>query len=435
MKRKLAAAVGAIGLLAGAPPAGRVGLAEALRAAVEKVRADDARTEVAARQLRVLEAANRWKVELRPSLGLLSFSHPAILAASVGSSLFLGKRNAPSPLAMAGARFDVLEAELASERLRARTEIETARAYFELLEKQQIGSQIQKALRAKKESRSQLHELLRSARVTALDSIDLEGEMLSLEQQKVDVEMQRRVASIQLATLMGKRDRMEDLEVEEVSAQEFRFDKQLPALETLLQSALLHRREVQLLREKLQSLRTRAGLPGPTVLDSVSTGYSYLANGERGTANPTQTNLIGGHVGQLGIGLSIPLRQTGEKTAEKELLEARIRALELEARAMEDQLRSDLLSMRSVAAAATERVELATRRLELSRQKRKIVVTRVRNGLAAFASEAGAEEADRQAEAALLQAECERKNSLFLLMVLCGLQERTGGSLPTETAN
>lgn len=422
MTIKLVAAMGAISLLAGAPATQRIGLAEAIRTAVEKGKADDARSEVAEGQLRVLEAANKWKIELRPSLGLLSFSHPAILAASLGSGLFLGKRNAPSPLAMAGARFDVLHAELASERQRARTEIETARAYFDLLEKQQIAHQLQTAFHAKQQKDKEIGQLLEVAKVTALDRISLQEEVLALEQQKVDVEMQRRLASVQLAALMGMRERMEELEVEETSLADSSFEQVLPPVETLLSSALVHRRESQLLREKIQDLRTQAGLPRTPALDSITTGYSYLANGERDTANPVQANLIGGHVGQLGVGLSIPLRQTGERNAAKELLAARIHTLELEARIMEDEFRNDLLSTHSVVQASIDRVSLATRRVELSRQKKSMVKTRANNGLTGYASEASAEEANLQAEAALVKAACARKNSLFTLMVLSGMQ-------------
>jgi outer membrane protein TolC len=336
----------------------------------------------------------------------------------------VGWRNAPSPIAMAGARFDVLAAELASERRRARTEIETARAFFDLLEKQQIASQFRAARAAKLRQGQELERLLQASRVTEVDRVTFQEELLSLEQQQVDIEMQRRLASVQLASLIGRLDDIESIEVDESPVAGAAFEQSLPPLEKLFESALFYRRETQLLREKIQDLRQKAGLPAAGPLEGISAGYAYLANGARDLASAARPNLLGGHTAQGGVSLSIPLRNTGERAAEKDLLLARIHALELEMRSMEEDLRSELLSMRSVVQAGMERLQLAARRLELSRQKSKMVHLRAENGLAGFAAAAGVEQAGLQAEAALVQARCAHRNSLFTLLVICGLHDQ-----------
>lgn len=54
-----------------------------------------------------------------------------------------------------------------------------------------------------------------------------------------------------------------------------------------------------------------------------------------------------------------------------------------------------------------------------------MVRVRADNGLGGFAAATSAEEAELRAQAALVQAACARKTSLFTLMVICGLQDQT----------
>lgn len=411
-------------LVAAQPTTPPVTLKEALRTAVAKAKTDDARSEVAASQLRLLEANNKWKVELRPSLGLFSFSNPALLAANVGAGLLMGKRNAPSPMTLANARFDVLAAELASERLRIKTEIETARAFFDLFEKQQIASQVSQAAIARQKKLGTVEKLLNASRVTIVDKVSYEQDLLELRNQQIETEMQRKLAAVQLAALMGRLDIADSLEVEDMSIVKASLGQSLPPVAAMLESALVYRRESQLLREKIEALRQQAGMEKQAKLESVSTGYSYLANGAAGLANSARAGLLGGNTGQGALNLSIPLRNTGEKQAEREVLAARIRALELETRTMEESLRVELLTMRSIVQASIERLNLAGRKLELARMKTDMVNVRAENGLGGFAAANGAEEAALQAQAVFVQAVSARKTSLFTLMVICGVQDQ-----------
>ena len=112
-----------------------------------------------------------------------------------------------------------------------------------------------------------------------------------------------------------------------------------------------------------------------------------------------------------------------------------IHALELETQVMENELRAELLSMRSVVQASMERLQLAGRRVELSRQKKSMIKVRADNGLGGFDATASAEESDLQAEAALVKAACARKNSLFTLMVICGMQDQKVDELQQVAGN
>ena len=414
-----------IAAFAAAPPTiAPITLKEALRTAVAKAKMDDARSEVAASQLRLLEANNKWKVELRPSLGMFSFSNPALLAANVGAGLLMGKRNAPSPMTLANARFDVLAAELASERLRVKTEIETARAFFDLFEKQQIALQVSQAVAARQKKLGTVEKLLNASRLTIVDKVGYEQDLLELRSQQIEAEMQRKVAAVQLGALMGRLDMAEALEVEDMPIVKTSLGQSLPPVAAMLESALVYRRESQLLREKIEALRHQAGMEKSVKLDSVSTGYSYLANGAAGLANSARSGLLGGNTGQGALNLSIPLRNTGEKQAEREVLTARIRALELETRTMEENLRVELLTMRSIVQASIERLNLAGRKVELARMKTDMVNVRAENGLGGFAAANNAEEAALQAQAVFVQAVSARKTSLFTLMVICGVQDQ-----------
>ncbi len=401
-----------------------VTLQEALRSAVTKAKSDDARSELAASQLRLLEANNKWKVELRPSLGMFAFSNPALLAANLGAGLLMGKRNAPSPMMLANAKFDVLAAELSSERLRIKTEIETARAFFDLAEKQQIALQVMQAVAMREQKLGQVDKMLNASRVTMVDKISYEQDLLELQNQQIETEMQRKLAAVQLASLMGRLESADDLVVEEVTITKASMGQTMPPMEKMMESALVYRRESQMLRERIEALREQAGMQKSVKIESISGGYAYMANSMPGVAKSAASGILGGNTGQGALNLSIPLRNTGEKQAERDVLSARIKALELETRSMEENLRGELLSMRGVVQASMERLKLADRKLELARKKKDMVNVRAENGLGGFAAANSAEEAALQAQASFIQALSARKTSLFTLMVICGLQDQ-----------
>src|SRR6202051_2935287 len=69
---------------------GEISLEEVLSAASHKREREAADIEAAQAQVRLLESANRRRFDLKPELGLVSFSNPLLLATSMGFSLLSG---------------------------------------------------------------------------------------------------------------------------------------------------------------------------------------------------------------------------------------------------------------------------------------------------------------------------------------------------------
>ena len=126
-----------------------VHLREVMEAAGRYASTEEARLQLLRSQAKFLETQNKTRVELRPSLGLLSFTNPLLLAANLGSSLTIGKRGAPTPAALQSAWFDVLTAELSAEHARTEAQAAAARAFYALLEKQEAAAQTESLLAAR----------------------------------------------------------------------------------------------------------------------------------------------------------------------------------------------------------------------------------------------------------------------------------------------
>ena len=373
-----------------------VTLDEVLSAAVKRAKTEDARVEVAQNQLKLLESQNKYKIELRPTAMMFAFSNPVLMAANVGSTLLGGRRGAPSAIALKSAQLDVVAAELNAERLRVQTEIGAAQHYFDLLAKQQVA----RAARAMADERQQkLHEvdsLLKKAKVTLLDRMSVEQETLEMEQYALDAETQRKIAAASLANLAGfeQGDRLTAQEVTLVRA--LSTSTQLPDVDNLLKSAMLYRGEPAILRTKIDALRKQ------------------LTEGKRANSR------VSSGKGELGV--SITLKDNGEKESEKELIAARLHLLELELENMEQDLRRELQTVRYMAAASSEKAKLNEKKLELAERRKKVLAIRAQSGLdqslsALLASERTLTEQKEAAEVAF-----ERRASMFTLMTLCGVE-------------
>ena len=380
-----------------------VTLDEVLSAAVKRAKTEEARVEVAQNQLKLLESQNKYKIELRPTAMMFAFSNPALMAANVGSTLLGGRRGAPSAIALKNAQLDVVAAELNAERLKVQTEIGAAQHYFDLLAKQQVA----RAARAMADERQQkLHEvdsLLKKAKVTLLDRMSVEQETLEMEQYALDAETQRKIAAANLANLAGfeQGDRLTAQEVTLVRA--VSTSTQLPDVGSLLKSAMLYRKEPAILRTKIDALRKQ------------------LTEGKRANSR------VSSGKGELGV--SITLKDNGEKESEKELIAARLRLLELELENMEQDLRRELQTVRYMAAASSEKATLNEKKLELAERRKKVLAIRAQSGLdqslsALLASERTLTEQKEAAEVAF-----ERRASMFTLMTLCGVEYKNDGAL------
>lgn len=374
-----------------------VTLDQVLSAAVAKASAQDARVEVAQYQLKLLESQNKYKIELRPTAMMFAFSNPALMAVNVGGTLLGGRRGAPSAIALKSAQLDVVAAELNAERLKVQTEIGAAQHYFDLLAKQQVA----RSARAMADERQQkLHEvdsLLKKAKVTLLDRMSVEQESLEMEQYALDAETQRKIAAANLAHLAGFKegDRLAAQELTMVQA--VSMTAQLPDVDNLLKSAMLHRKEPAILRAKIDALRKQ------------------LTEGKRNSR-------VGSGVSRGELGVSIMLKDNGEKDSEKELIAARLRLLELELENMQQDLRRELQTVRYMAAASSERAKFNDKKLELADRRKKVLAIRANSGLDQSLSGLLASEGvlNQQREAA--EVGFERRASMFTLMTLCGVE-------------
>ncbi len=395
---------------------------EVLHRAVLRASAEDARLVVTKYNLKLLEALGRTRIELRPSLGLLAFSNPVLLATNIGSSLLFNRRTAPSAAVLQSARFDVLASELQAHATRIQAQTGAARAYFELLEKQQAADRAQAALGTLRRRSGEIERLLRATRITAYDQVSFEQQLVDLEWQSMEAQAQRKSAAGRLALLIGLDGEPAQIRVEDENLFSGAWQQPAPPLQVLLASAAQNRSELQLVRTKLASLQREA--PGQRVIqfDSLNAGYSYVSN-TTGIASSAGGFLLGGNSGHGELALRVPLRDTGEKAAQNALLAARIRLLETEIRNIEDSIRAEVMTLESETSADLERVRLAARRVELAQKAYDVIGARSEAGLAQPAAVAQAAQAVLAAQSSHSRAINERKASLFTLNMFAGLDQ------------
>ncbi len=416
----LTAVIVLTGALAGNLPAARLPLEEVLRSAVATAKIEEARLELARSNLHYLEALNKTRIELRPSLGLFAFSNPVLLAANLGSGLLFNRRTAPGPAAMQSARFDALAAEVSAENLKVRVQLEAARGYFDLLGKQQAAELALRTLDARRARSGAMDRMLEAARITSAEKLSYEQELLELETVWLNAETERKSSAARLALLVGMPEAGNRLAVTDVDPKILPAVEAVPDVEHLLTLALQHRGESKLLTEKLEALEQSKGRRrGP--LESVSTGYSFITNktGTRDLAN----DLLGGNTGRAEITLNIPLRKTGEREALDAVTAARVHLLQLEMQSMESAMRLEVTELQDAAESSVQRERLALRRLELAKKSAEVVRTRAETGLAPLMSAWASEQAVLTAETSYLQAEYERKSDLYALLVVCGVDD------------
>lgn len=406
-------------------------LQEAVRQAVERAQTENTRTNLARSQLKLLEAQSKWKLELRPSLGLFSFSNPGLLAASVGSGLLMQRFSAPSALTMRNAQLDLLAAEVGAERVRVDAEIQAGHAFFNLLERQQVAGMLQANIGDRQKHQGELDRLVKAGRMTALEPIAAQMQLLDLEQQLIDVEDQRRVCAIRLATLIGEPERAASLVVEETAGDKSWLLAGIPEVDSLLKEAFAVRPEVALLRQRLNEMEARLGPPRPVRIESAGGGYAYVSDAAGIVGNGLKGALLGGNTGRTEVNLAIPLRKTGEKEAGDAVLAARVGLVAIELDRLQQQVHSELLTARSRAVAAQMRRTIARKRLELAQQHAAMIALRAQGGLATEMESLQASQRALGATVELTQAGSQEQSARFALRVICG---RTGGEGQSQVA-
>jgi hypothetical protein len=156
---------------------------EAIRRASERgSERERAQLAVAVTHERYLETQSKFRLELRPRLGLLSFSNPAMLASSIGLGMVMG-RSQPSEWVRQNARLDALTAEVAVERAVMNARLEVTRRYFDVFEREETQKHLMEASQQHQETRRRLEQRSKSNGATAIDGAAWELRVIAMETQ------------------------------------------------------------------------------------------------------------------------------------------------------------------------------------------------------------------------------------------------------------
>ena len=402
----------------------KVTLPEAVSLALARARTEDARLALAYGQLHYLESKNRTRIELRPQLGLFAFSNPVLLATSIGSSLLMSRFQAPPKLALRGAQFDVLSADLARERARLDTELEIARCFFRLLEKQRWTELNREVRRGWQQRRPDLERMLKLGKITALERIRHDSRLLELEIQERDAEAEQNEEAATLGALIGLECPGTRLLAVDSNLPSLDANKTLPSPEPLIRLAMSHRGETRMLREKLEALAKQ--LPGARRIrfDSASAGYAYVSDNAGGTlgAGTSSGYLLGGHTGTGILSFGITLRDGGENAAAQEIAAAQAKIVGLGLEELERQIGSEVQAIWRQAEASRQRLKLVRENIELLRLARRSTKTRLDNGLSTPGALLESELELLRVESLESQAVNESKARMFHLLRVCGVE-------------
>lgn len=422
----LAAALPVYAGQAAAPPEAvlpqeAVSLEQVLERAVSRASTDEVRQEVAQGQVKLLEALGKTRIELRPTLGLFAFSNPVLLATNIGTGLLFNRRTAPPASALEAAHFDVLAAEVRAEAARVQARTEASRLYFDLLEKQEMASKSRRLLAQRKERSGNIAGLLQASRITRAEKLSYDQDLLDLEWRWLDAETQRKHVAAELALVMGEPERAGTLRVMGVPELRSGMDPVSLSADGLVRLALSRRKEVSLLREKIERLEVGVKAGRPVRIEMGTAGFSRVSNSPGLASDAARGILLGGNTGRGEITLNIPLRHTGEKEAEEVLRKTRVRLLEREIERIEEGIRYQVVQLRNVVETSSERIRLAAARLDNARRMQETVEARLTQGLVQAVAVSHAEQSVLEAEWGMAQAQTVRNQMVYHLLAICGM--------------
>ena len=413
-----------LALIGGLPAAGQpLKMEQALSMATARVEREDSRLPLLEAQVRLLNSMAKRRFEFRPNLGLFSFSSPAILAATIGSGLVY-QNSRVSPQTLQAATYDLLSARIARERAKVRGQIEAARTFFSLVEKQELEAARCDAAALRQRQQQQVGQSVKSGDLTALDLASFQHVAIDAEWVCTEARTERKMAALKLAAVLGR----DDPDFGPVAQPELRLASHTQALPTenaFHQMALKFREDMQWIDRELlnlkkpvkRTMRSRlSGVPG-------SVDYRYVTHT---AGSRTPDFLLGGNTVHLQLPWNVPLTKSTERDAEQLLAAARIEALESEAIVQRREMRQEVNSLVVEAQAAKERIELARRKRDLTRESHELLAARVQGGLSGDVtlSMAALEAAEQASESSLLIANQHWRAALYSLYVACGIHER-----------
>ncbi len=399
-------------------------LRQVLDAATAKSQRETSNQSVAEAQLQLLRSLDRVKVDLRPQAGIFSFSQPSLIATSFGAGVVVSHRTAPGPSAIESGELDVVAAQIARKRAKLRAEIESARVFFDLLGKQENSRRVCESLQDSKRRQVDVARLVKSAKLTAVDMVRFDEQMLDQQLECIDAETQRKLVSVQLATLTGATDLISELRVEDVALPVPGAERPIPAPDKLFDLAMAFRPEPKVIQEQIASVKPKADPIASLRPDTVSMGYYRVQENHNlaGTAGPNY--LLGGNTVRADATWNIALRKTGDQVAAADLVAAKVHNLESQLNALREDIRNELAAVYVLAAASLEKVPVAGQRLELVTRGRGLMAARFQSGLAPSAGVFEAEQQALRAQSGLTQATCDLKASTFIMLALAGIEDK-----------
>src|SRR5262249_25444237 len=140
----------------------------------------------------------------------------------------------------------------------------------------------------------EVEKLVRRARLTAVDRVRYELELLDFQSECVRAEADRKVAAVRLATLAGHRGDPATLRVEDVQLPRLLLDEPLPTAARLFELSFSFRSEPKRARERLTALQEEFQAPPRFRFELFSLGYHWVRSNDESPGN-TNGYLLGGH--------------------------------------------------------------------------------------------------------------------------------------------
>ena len=378
-----------------------------------------ARVSEAVASERYLENQSKFHLELRPRAGLLTFSHPALLASSLGLGALLGG-NRPSPWALQNVRLNTIAAEIGAKRATMVAEREALDRYFGLLQKQKATDSIRDLLEQQRGRFRSADQKAKAANATAVDLAVLESGVITLETQLEDAETQQQIATAALAELLGA-DESEQLSVADIELPERAGE--VPTTAVFYGAAMRKAGSRAALRERLEAERKRSFRVRTVSVTPLSAGYGHIDDHSHSGVGPEQGgSLLGGNTGSVDLGLRISPSAKADSAALATAASARISALESELADLDDSVRSNLDTLRLVVVSARHKAEQAARKVELADRIQRLTSLRERSGLEGSQTVITAAMDASRARTELHQAESERNAAWAHLLVASDLR-------------
>ena len=405
-------------------PAEPLRLKQAIEAALARSDQDNSGALIASAQLELLRSMDRVKVDLRPQLGMFSFSDPSLVATSAGAGIQISRRTSPGASAIQAAQIDVLGSEIAHKRARLQTEIETARHFFDVAAKQENAQRVCASLQDARRRQADMAKLIKNAKLTAVDQVRYDEQALERELECVDAETQRKLAALQLAMLTGHSDPSSDMRVVDVDLPLPGPERPIPAVGKLFEIAMDFRPEPNIVRDRIAAIAPKSEGASRLRPELFSVGYYHVQENANASGRSTPNYLLGGNTVRAESTWNVSLRNTGERAAGRDLNGAKVKALESQLTALRDDIRNQLAAIHIMASGGLEKLLVARRRMELLSKGRNLVATRFQNGLGGPAAIFDAEEESVRAQGRLTQAGFDLKANTFIMLAIAGIEDK-----------